>query len=66
MRRTIAQRLRRFADWLDYDSAMRVASLSFTFERGMGAVIRSDGRGCPIWFRPDDYDRAHAEANQGI
>lgn len=57
--------LRRYADRIDHENAPRYASpYSFTFERKRGIVLRSDGRGCPLaYLDPDDYDRAHAEAD---
>ena len=62
-RRRIAKRLRYLADDIDRDGAVRMmGSTSFTFERGVGMVFRSDGRGCPIAYFGDQYERAHDEA----
>lgn len=38
------------------------AASGFTFEDGLGVVFRDDGRGCPVWYMAQDYDRAHDEA----
>jgi hypothetical protein len=56
--------LRRIADRLDPDNAPRALSGSaFTFET-TGMRLRSDGRGCPLWYiGEDDYQRAHTEAD---
>ena len=60
----LARLLRRWADRLDhYGAPKKMTRLSFTFEHGEGLVVRTDGRGCPLWYYGnDDYARAHDEA----
>jgi hypothetical protein len=64
VRQRLARRLRFLADRIDYDGSFRHMSAvsGFTFEEGVGIVFRDDGRGCPLWYRNPDYDRAHDEA----
>lgn len=63
-RTRLARRLRFAADRLDPTTGPRLmtAVRGFTFEDGIGVVFRDDGRGCPLWFMAEDYDRAHDEA----
>jgi hypothetical protein len=38
--------------------------MSFTIEVAPGGTrIRFDGRGCPLYYKPGDYQRAHDEAD---
>ena len=63
--------LRWFANWL-HDladricprDAYRASAWSFTFEPGEGARLRTDARGCRLWYRGmDTYERATAESD---
>ncbi|MEU0078530.1 hypothetical protein ABZY58_11590 [Micromonospora tulbaghiae] len=63
LRQRLARRLRFLADRIDYDDALVPASMSFTYEHQVGVRIRHDGRGCPLWHRPADLQRAHDEAD---
>jgi hypothetical protein len=56
--------LRRIADRIDHANAPRITNWTFTFERGEGVRFREDGRGCPIGYFPEFYDRAHTEADK--
>lgn len=61
----IADAMRLLADRLDSHNAPRAVGYSFTFESGKGLVFNDQGRGCPLWYLGhDDYERAHAEAEQ--
>lgn len=55
--------LRRIADRIDPDGAPQITHLSFTFEEGEGIRYREDGKGCPIAYFPEDYERAHEESD---
>lgn len=63
MKSIVATCLRAWADRLDFEHAIRISSFTWTFERGIGIKLREDGRGCPILYRSEDYDRAHDEAD---
>lgn len=57
--------LRRLADRIQREGApKKMSEYSFTFERGEGLKFRKDGRGCPLWYFSDDYERAHTEADR--
>ncbi|WPH57945.1 hypothetical protein SEA_RAYTHEFIREFLY_70 [Gordonia phage RayTheFireFly] len=63
--------LRCLADRIDDEHAPRITSWSFTFERNRGVVfhhadVPMHGRGCPIVYFTDDYDRAHEEAENPL
>jgi hypothetical protein len=59
----LAAFLRRTADRIDHAGAPKLTGWSFTFEQHRGAVLRRDGRGCPLAYLGDrDYSRAHDEA----
>ncbi len=58
-----ARHLRYFADRIDPANAPRALHWSFTFERGEGVRFREDSRGCRLWYKTADYDRAHTEAD---
>lgn len=45
------------------DLAFLHAGFGYTFESGKGLVLREDGRGCPIWYRAEDRDRAFTDAD---
>lgn len=62
-RRRIAQWLRKHADRIDPTSGPRRTAYTFTIEHREGLRIRTDGRGCPLWFMEQDHDRAHTEAD---
>jgi hypothetical protein len=63
----IAFLMRKYADRIDNAGAPKYLSWSFTFERGLGMVFRQDGKGCPLVHYGDaDYERAHAEADNGV
>lgn len=59
----LAAWLRMWADRIDDNGAIKRAGVSFTFERGKGQVVRTDGKGCPLYFIQSDYERAHDEAD---
>ncbi|MFY1595463.1 hypothetical protein [Micromonospora sp. WMMD737] len=63
LRRRLARRLRFLADRIDYDGALVHSSMSFTFEDRVGIRLRHDGHGCPLSYRPADYQRAHDESD---
>jgi len=56
--------LRRIADRIDHENVPRITSYSFTFERGVGIRFREDGKGCPVAYFNEDYERAHREADK--
>lgn len=66
LRTRLARRLRFLADRVDPTTGPRLmtAVSGFTFEEGLGVVFRDDGRGCPLWYMQQDYDRAHDEGGQ--
>lgn len=39
-----------------------MGGVTFTFEDGLGMVIRTDHRGCPLWYMSEDYERAHDQS----
>lgn len=55
--------LRRIADRIDHQNAPRITNWSFTFEDGEGIRFREDGKGCPVAYFAEDYERAHTEAD---
>lgn len=59
----LAAWLRKWADRIDDDGAIKSVPTSFTLETGEGMRIREDGKGCPLWFIQSDYERAHTEAD---
>lgn len=61
MRRWIGEKLRRWADRIDHKGAPKSVGLTFTFERGRGAVLHgefgstsTDRKGCLLWYLGDD------------
>jgi hypothetical protein len=61
--RAIAGVYRRQADRLDPDGATHGCNLSFTFEPGIGMIIRADNRGCRLgWPGDGQFGRATADA----
>ena len=63
IRRRLAAWLRKWADRIDDERAIKRAGVSFTFERGKGKAVRDDGKGCPLYFIQSEYERAHTEAD---
>lgn len=64
IRAKVGRILRRVADRIDYRGAPRSIGHSFTFELNEGIRLRTDGRGCPLWYLGEaDHDRAHEEAD---
>lgn len=64
LRRRLGWWLRMLGDRISPDTGPRwTGTLSFTIEEGRGLVVRKDGRGCPLWYMAEDYDRAHDEAD---
>lgn len=64
MKERIAWWLRCLADRIDYNNSFACASpFTFTFEKGIGIVIREDGKGCPIWYLRPQRELAHEEAD---
>lgn len=59
------RRLRALADRVDPDHAPRVLGFSFTFERGEGLRLRTDGRGCRLAYLGGEgnLQRAHEQAD---
>lgn len=65
--RRLARRLRDWADLMDPDNAPRGMSWTFTFERSKGLVLRSDGKGCRLWYIGQEaMEKAHAEADDPL
>lgn len=63
-RRQLADWLRMWADRIDETSGPRLMGPhSFTIEHLEGIRFRQDGRGCPLWYMNEEYDRAHDEAD---
>lgn len=60
----LARWLRRLADRLDHDGALRELPWSFTWEHGHGAVFRTDGKGCRLLCAEAAYRQAYAEADR--
>jgi hypothetical protein len=69
--RVLGDRLRRLADRIDHAGAPKSVGLTFTFEKGRGAVLHgefgvtsTDRRGCLLWYLGDDeYEKAWSEAD---
>lgn len=61
--RRLARLLRDLADRIDHDGAPKLTHWTWTFELYRGAVFREDGRGCRVAYLGDEYDKAHAEAD---
>ena len=45
-----ADKLRRFADRIDYEGAPRVTGYRFRFVLNKGIVFDDKGPGCPVWI----------------
>ncbi len=59
----LARWLRDLADRIDWEGAPKGLRYSFTIEPGEGIRLRTDGRGCPLWYLGEEsYLRAHREA----
>jgi hypothetical protein len=61
MKRWLANAMRRLADRIDHAGAPKCAGLTFTFEKGRGAVIHGElgvydpsQPGCLLWYLNDD------------
>lgn len=66
MRVGIAQRMRIWADRLDFDGAPKQTSWSFTIEDQVGVVFNQDKAGCPVWhYGNADFERANSESRWG-
>lgn len=67
LRRRIANWLRNTADRLDHAGAPKRTHFTFTFEPHEGIRVRTDGRGCWMWYLGDDqYSLAHSQADGAI
>lgn len=61
----LARILRRWADRLDPAGTVRqVTGWSYTYEPYKGLVWHPDERGCLVWYRTGDLDRAYQGAEQ--
>ena len=80
LRSRIGWQLRRLADRIDHPGAPKLTHWSFTFEARRGIVFRDDGKGCPAvrilspdgsrccvaYLGGEEYEKAHAEADNGL